>query len=144
MWNSRSIYKVIDVLTRHVFTTPSVRFDEHSFPGLPSNSVNPNLFPYRSWFPQDDDKNRSIEFWNQIQSETESPSAKRTRSSTKSLNQTHQIQSENDFPPSKRTRSSKGAPTSTSYVADTEGTTGPKSLLGAESHLGGPRGSPWL
>jgi hypothetical protein len=31
VWNSRSIYKVIDVVTHHVFTTPSVDFDEYSF-----------------------------------------------------------------------------------------------------------------
>jgi hypothetical protein len=45
VWNSRSIYKVMDVVTRHIFTT--LKFDEYSFPGLPNNSVNPNLFPYR-------------------------------------------------------------------------------------------------
>ena len=43
------------------------------------------------------------------------------------------------MPPSKRTRSSKGAPDFTSHVADTEGGTGPKNLLGAAvNQLGGP------
>jgi Reverse transcriptase (RNA-dependent DNA polymerase) len=43
----------MDVSTHHVFNSPSVKFDEYLFPGLPSKSPNPNLFPYRSVKPID-------------------------------------------------------------------------------------------
>jgi Reverse transcriptase (RNA-dependent DNA polymerase)/Integrase core domain len=46
--NSTSIYKVMDVKTKRVFHTPTVSFDEEIFPGLPSATSNPNLFPYRN------------------------------------------------------------------------------------------------
>jgi hypothetical protein len=102
VWNSRSIYKVIDVVTHHVFTTPSVDFDEYSFPGLPNHSVNPNLFPFRSWMPQNNDNDRGIQFWKEFHAE----------------NPDQDIE-----PPSKRIRSSKGASNFASHVADTEGGT---------------------
>ena len=44
VWNS----KVMDVVTRHIFTTPSIKFDEYSFPGLPNNSVNRIFFHIES------------------------------------------------------------------------------------------------
>jgi len=48
------------------------------------------------------------------------------------------VQSETELPPSKRTRSSKGALDFTSHAVDTEGGTGPKNLLGEVNQLGGP------
>jgi hypothetical protein len=43
--NSTSIYNVMDVETKRVFHTPTVKFDEEIFPGLPSVASN---LPYRN------------------------------------------------------------------------------------------------
>jgi Reverse transcriptase (RNA-dependent DNA polymerase)/Integrase core domain len=48
VWNSTKVFKVLDVNTRHSFTSTSIKFDEDLFPGLPTSTPNPNLFPYRS------------------------------------------------------------------------------------------------
>ena len=45
VWNSTTVYKVIDVATLYIFTTVQVRFDEEQFPGLPQITPNPNLSP---------------------------------------------------------------------------------------------------
>ena len=49
VWNSTKLYKVMDVATRHVFTTVSIKFDDQQFPGipaLPGDPSNPNISPY--------------------------------------------------------------------------------------------------
>ena len=114
----------MDIATRYVFTSPSVKFDEYQFPGLPDKKPNPNLFPYRSCLPHMNPTIDKVE--DLISPSNADENCGSVDLSTKS-------------PPRKKSRTRKDVP-EIPQSAEEGMESGPRTSLGAELDITYPQG----
>ena len=124
VWDSTKIFKIMDIATRYVFTSPSVKFDEYQFPGLPDKKPNPNLFPYRSCLPHMNPTIDKVE--DLISPSNADENCGSVDLSTKS-------------PPRKKSRTRKDVP-EIPQSAEEVMESGPRTSLGAELDITYPQG----